>query len=140
MLLTAESIQEYIKKEEIFVFESLIQKLKKFEIPFHTKRSSHRMSLSIKIEPAKIFESVTAMSASSIGLILSKAIKNDISLPLSLILMGIPLSITFANLLKRNSFLTDKNVDEECFKNKIMKNNDDNLCRLLNKELAQNWD
>ena len=78
------------------------------------------------------------MSASSIGLILSKAIKNDISLPFSLILMGIPLSITIANLLKRNSFVSDKKVSEESFNYKIMKNYNE-ICKMLNKELDEEW-
>ena len=78
------------------------------------------------------------MSASSIGLILSKAIKNDISMPFSLVLIAIPFSITIANLLKRKSFVSGKTVSEESFSHKIMKDYN-NICKLINKELVKEW-
>ena len=72
------------------------------------------------------------MSASSIGLIISRAIKNEIPTPISVILMGIPLSLTILNLIKTNRFISGKASNESPFNDKVMKDFS-RICELINK-------
>ena len=48
----------------------------------------------------RLKESLTAVSVSSIGMFISRALKRDIPASISCIMMGIPLTLTLINILK----------------------------------------
>lgn len=73
------------------------------EIPFSLMTKYHQVPLHIKIEPSKVNESLTAFSASSIGIFIARVFKHDIPFPISLIMMGIPISLTFVHLMTSGS-------------------------------------
>jgi len=52
------------------------------------------------IRPKKFYESITTVSASSIGMIISQVCKKDLPSSLSMILTGIPIALAFVNLTK----------------------------------------
>ena len=74
------------------------------------------------------------MSASSIGIVISRAMKHEIPTPLSILLMGVPLSLTILNLTKSNSSISGKVISKDSFNHKVMKDFT-KICATINKEV-----
>jgi hypothetical protein len=83
-------------------------KISSEEIPHSHLSKVHQIPLHIKLHSNRLAEGFTAVSASSIGIIISRALKADIPVPLSLAMMGIPISLVLVNLLKPTQEAPDK--------------------------------
>jgi len=57
-------------------------------------------------------ESLTAFSASSIGLFMARVFKQDIPFPISLIMMGIPITLTFVNLISSGRLHSAEKINQ----------------------------
>lgn len=90
--------------------DQFLHKLVDNEIPYSLQTKYHKVPLHIKIEPRKVTESVTAFSASSIGIFIARVFKKDIPFPISLVMMGIPITLTFINLMTSGGQHTTEKV------------------------------
>lgn len=108
--LSIDNLKEYIRNQEKFILDRFSHQLKKDEIPFHIIKKSHQISLHIKLEPKKLGESFTRVSASSIGIILSRALKADIPTEISIAMAIIPVSLTIINMMSKQSMLISDKI------------------------------
>lgn len=92
--------------------QQFLHKLTDNEIPYSLVAKYHKVPLHIKIEPCKVTESLTAFSASSIGIFIARVFKHDIPFPISLVMMGIPITLTFINLIASGGQHTAEKVEE----------------------------
>lgn len=83
-----------------------MKKLKHKEIPFAPIFKTHKIPLHVKLEPSKFSEGMKAVSISSIGMVISQALKRDIPAPISIIMVGLPLSLSLINMVNKSNHQT----------------------------------
>lgn len=104
-------------------------------IPFVKTKKSHKVSLHIKIEANKTLESVTAVSASSVGIFITKALHQDMPAPVALLLLGIPISLTLLKLVQNPTQpVTDKIASQDEPNMKVI-NHFSRICQKINVKL-----
>lgn len=70
--LTARAIREVIDQEDRFILNRLFKGFESDQLAFKKEQKSHEVLLKVQVEPHSIEESVTALSASSIGIFISR--------------------------------------------------------------------
>lgn len=137
--LSAESIKQYIQLEENYVMQQFLQKLSDNQIPYSLATKYHKVPLRIKIEPSKVTESLTAFSASSIGIFIARVFKHDIPFPISLVMMGIPMTLTFINLMASAGMHIAEKVEEGEHASCKVISNFGRICQRINEQLEEEW-
>jgi len=70
------------------------------------------LTVKVHIEPKQSFESMAALSASSIGLFIAKVCQRDISTFASFILMSIPIGVALINFDSPTTLLQGKKISQ----------------------------
>ena len=71
-LLTAKAIRDVADQEDRFILKNLFSCFEKDLISFKKNTKTHSVVLKVQVEPQTFEESMTAVSASSIGLFITK--------------------------------------------------------------------
>lgn len=83
---------------------------------------------------------MTAFSASSIGIFIVKIFKREIPSPVSLIMMGIPIALTFVNLISPGQpHSAEKLINDDEHVNYKVINSFTRICNLINQSLEAEW-
>ena len=120
----------------------MIEKIKNEQIPCRREIVQHKVALKIMIRPKKFYQSVTTVSASSIGMIISQLCKNDIPSSLSMILTGLPIALAFLNLTKSTTKMGGKGTHsnhEKGLSNSYNKFQLENICKQIKEALIAQW-
>jgi hypothetical protein len=110
--LTAKAIREVIDQEDRFILKKLFNSFEKDQVSYKKESKSHEILLKVQVEPQSIEESFTAVSASSIGIFISKVCQKEIASSFSIILLGVPIAIALLKLATESFVFYDKKVGQ----------------------------
>lgn len=132
--LTARAIREVIEQEDRFILKKLFNSFQTDALSFKKETKSHEILLKVQVEPQSIEESFTAVSASSIGIFISKVCQKEIASSFSIILMGVPIAIALLKLASESFVFYDKKIGQRSSGETIMRSYE-HICREINREM-----
>lgn len=135
--LTARAIRELIEQEDRFVLGRLFKGLPE-QVAWRREGRSHEVKLRVQVEPHSLEESVTAVSASSIGIFISRLCQKEVASSLALVLTGIPIAIALLKLASESFVLHDMQVGQRTSGDTIMRSYE-HICGEINREMEREW-
>ena len=103
-------------------------------VNYKKDQKSHSVVLKVQVEPQSFEESMAAVSASSIGIFISKVCQKEVSLGFSAILMSVPIAVALLKLASDWFVYHDKKVCQNASGELIMKSYE-HICQEINAEM-----
>ena len=110
--LTADLIKDLIAREDSFLLQRLFEQLDRGRISFKKEKKSHSLILRAHVDPLSVEDSFTAVSASSIGLFISKVCQKELPMGLSALLMGVPIAFALLKLVTESVVMKQKETGQ----------------------------
>ena len=136
--LTAKAIRQTIQQEDRFILKKLFALLQNSEIEHKKQKKSHNVILKVQVEPQTVEESIATVSASSIGIFISKVCQKEVSQSFSLILMSVPIAIALLKLATDSFVYRDKTIGQNSSGQLIMQSYQ-HICKQINNGMQQQW-
>lgn len=79
---------------------------------FKKEAKSHEVVLKVQVDAHSMEESFTTLSASSIGIFISKVCQKEVATKFSIILLSVPIAIALLKLVTESFVFSDKKVGQ----------------------------